>query len=103
MAALTLRPGAELSARQLGHALSALPPVERPAVVHVVDRIPVTTWFRPRTEELREAGIPEPGDEVQAWYLDASGEKYRSLSAAAYRRLLRPKTPKRAGSRPSRA
>ncbi len=103
VAALTLRPGAELSARQLGHALSALPPVERPAVVHVVDRIPVTTWFRPRTEELREAGIPEPGDEVQAWYLDASGEKYRSLSAAAYRRLLRRKTPKRAGSRPSRA
>ena len=34
---------------------------ERPAVVHVADRIPVTTWFRPRTEKLREAGHTRAG------------------------------------------
>jgi putative long chain acyl-CoA synthase len=90
VAAVTLRAGATLTVRQISHALSALPAEERPAVVHVVDRIPVTTWFRPRTEKLREAGIPEPGAGVQAWYLDASGKKYRPLSAAARRRLTKP-------------
>ncbi len=88
VAAVTLRYGAVLKARDLSQALAALPPEERPAVVHVVESIPVTTWFRPRTERLREAGIPEPGEGVQAWYLDRSGETYRPLSAAARRRLV---------------
>jgi putative long chain acyl-CoA synthase len=66
--------------------------------VHVVDRIPVTTWFRPVTQELRAAGIPDPGEGVQAWYLDASGATYRAMTAAAKRRLTTP-----AASRPSRA
>jgi putative long chain acyl-CoA synthase len=101
LAAVTLRRGHELSARELGRALSGLPREERPAVVHVVERIPVTTWFRPRTEVLREAGLPEPGEGVQAWYLDASGETYRPLSAAARRRLIRAATP--AASDPSTA
>ena len=34
----------------------------RPAVVHVVDEIPVTTWYRPITAPLREAGVPQPSD-----------------------------------------
>jgi putative long chain acyl-CoA synthase len=88
VAAVTLRPEHSLQARDLTHALSALPDGERPDVVHVVDRIPVTTWFRPRTDALREAGIPAPGEGVQAWSLDAAGEKYRPLSAAARRRVL---------------
>jgi putative long chain acyl-CoA synthase len=95
VAAITLRSGASLTARELSHALSALPPEGRPAVVHVVDRIPLTTWFRPRTEALREAGIPEPGEGVRAWYLDGSGKQYRPLSAAARRRLLRPAASRR--------
>jgi putative long chain acyl-CoA synthase len=72
VAAVTLRRDASLTARELGHALSVLPIKERPAIVHVVDHIPVTTWFRPLTERLREAGLPEPGEGVRAWYLDAS-------------------------------
>jgi putative long chain acyl-CoA synthase len=121
VAAVTLRPERSLSARDVGQALAALPREGRPAVVHVVDHIPVTTWFRPQTEKLREAGIPEPGPTVDAWYLDASGEKYRPLSAAARRRLTgsgpaRPRAngkadgrvqngprAKRAARRPSRA
>jgi putative long chain acyl-CoA synthase len=102
VAAVTLRSGSVLGSRELTHALSALPLEGRPALVHVVDRIPVTTWFRPRTEGLREAGIPEPGEGVQAWYLDGSGEQYRPLSAAARRRLVRP-GPKPGASRPSTA
>jgi putative long chain acyl-CoA synthase len=103
VAALTLRQGSVLRARELTHALSALPPEERPAVVHVLPRIPVTTWFRPRTDGLREAGIPEPGEGVQAWYLDGTGEQYRPLSAAARRRLVGARGPKRAASRPNTA
>ena len=86
--AVTLRRDASLTARDLNRALSAVSRGERPAVVHVADRIPVTTWFRPRTEKLGEAGVPEPGEGVRAWYLDATGETYRPLSAAARRRLL---------------
>jgi putative long chain acyl-CoA synthase len=88
VAAVTLRPGTTLAARELTHALSALPPHERPAVVQVIEHMPVTTWFRPRAEELREAGMPEPGEGGQAWYLDGTGERYRPLSAAARRRLV---------------
>ncbi|HUA43745.1 MAG TPA: AMP-binding protein [Solirubrobacteraceae bacterium] len=89
VAALSLRPGQSLPPRELSRALSALPPEGRPAIVHLVEHIPVTTWFRPLTEELRDAGIPEPGPGVQAWYLDASGGTYRALTAAARQRLTR--------------
>ena len=88
VAAVALRGGQELTARQLGRAMSALEPAQRPAVVRVVDRIPVTTWYRPITGPLRQEGIPEPGDGRTAWFLDASGTTYRPLSAAARRRLV---------------
>ena len=44
VAAVTLRPGHELTARELAAATATLEPHRRPAVVHVVDPIPVTTW-----------------------------------------------------------
>ncbi len=102
VAAITLRADRSLTARDLGQALAEVPRAGRAAIVHVVDHIPVTTWFRPLTEELRDAGIPELGDGVQAWYLDASGETYRPLSAAARRRLI-PQHAEAGGSRPNRA
>jgi len=101
VAALTLRARGSLRARDIGQSLAALPAGQRPRIVHVVERIPVTTWFRPMTQKLREAGIPEPGEGAQAWYLDASGETYRPLSVAARRRITG--SPKRAASRPSTA
>ena len=104
VAAVTLSAGRELKARELGRALSALEREQRPTVVHVVDRIPVTTWFRPLTHELRAAGLPEPGDGKQVWYLAGSGETYRPLTTAVRQRLLRgAKGPRRGASRPSRA
>jgi len=45
----------------------------------------VTTWYRPLTGPLREAGIPEPGEGRQAWV--RSGTKYRPLTEAEHRRL----------------
>jgi putative long chain acyl-CoA synthase len=87
LAAVTLVPGCELSGRDVRMALRRLPDGQRPAIVHVVEEIPVTTWFRPLTDELRRAGVPEPDGGRQAWYLDAGGEVYRPLTDAAHRRL----------------
>jgi putative long chain acyl-CoA synthase len=104
VAAVTLRAGRELSTREIGRALRTVERAQRPAIVHVVGRIPVTTWFRPLAQELRAAGIPRPRAGKQAWYLDASGETYRPLTTAARQRLARgPLRPKRAASRPSTA
>jgi putative long chain acyl-CoA synthase len=87
VAAVTLRPGHQLRIETVSAGLSELPAPGRPAVVHVVDEIPVTTWFRPQTAPLRSAGLPRPGDERQAWYLDRGGRRYRPLTETARRRL----------------
>jgi putative long chain acyl-CoA synthase len=88
VASVTLRVGTELSAQELTRALEALPLAERPAIVQVVDSIPVTTWFRPLTGPLRQAGIPEPGEGATAWYLDFGAARYKPLTAAAHGRLV---------------
>jgi putative long chain acyl-CoA synthase len=86
VAAVTLRDGHTLDAREVGDTLEGLPGPARPDIVHVVDEIPVTTWFRPLTGPLREAGLP-PADERRAWYRDRGGRRYRPLTEAARRRL----------------
>ncbi|HEX3979295.1 MAG TPA: AMP-binding protein [Solirubrobacteraceae bacterium] len=86
VAAVTLCPGQELSAEALSRALGEVPEGHRPAVVRVIDEMPVTTWFRPVTRPLREAGLPEP-DDGRVWYLDRGGKRYRPLTAAARTRL----------------
>jgi putative long chain acyl-CoA synthase len=102
IAAVTLRDRHELTPREVARSLRVLPRANRPAIVHVVERIPATTWFRPLTGPLRAAGIPAPGEGKRAWYLDAGGETYRPLSAAARKRLAGA-VPKPGASRPSRA
>ena len=102
VAAVTLRAGRELTARELSQAVGHLDPQQRPLIVRTVTRIPVTTWFRPLTGPLRKEGIPAPGQGGQAWYLDASRERYRPLTAAARNRLAGAKA-KPAATRPSRA
>ncbi|MBV8432069.1 MAG: AMP-binding protein [Solirubrobacterales bacterium] len=88
VAAVTLRAGPyELKARDIARVMAGLSPEQRPLIVRVVDEIPVTTWFRPLTGPLREAGIPEGREGAQAWYRDASGERYRPLTEAARKRL----------------
>ena len=91
VAALTLRPGGELTTKDLSRALEGLPLAERPAIVHVVGAIPVTTWFRPLTGPLRQAGIPPPGDGRQAWHLDPARDTYRPLTASRARALAQPR------------
>ena len=48
----------------LSGALAVLAESERPDLVHVVDEIPVTTWYRPNAAALRAAGAPGPGEGV---------------------------------------
>ena len=88
VAAVTLRVGHELKASDLEAALAGLPLLERPAIVHVADQIPVTTWYRPITGPLRAAGIPGPSGAGKAWARDGKGDSYRALTAAARRRLV---------------
>jgi putative long chain acyl-CoA synthase len=88
VAAVTLCPAHTINAESLSRALAELPEGHRPAVVHVIDEMPVTTWFRPITRPLRGAGLPEAG-EGRAWYLDRSGRRYRPLTEAARKRLSR--------------
>ena len=87
IAAVTLQPGAKLTPRDLTAALRTLARDERPQIVHVVERIPVTTWYRPMTGPLREAGLPQPSEGTHAWYLDGTRRSYKPLTAAAHRRL----------------
>jgi putative long chain acyl-CoA synthase len=83
VAAVTLRGDHELTAEDLDAALQPLDPDARPDIVHVIDRIPVTTWFRPLTAPLREAGMPEPGPGRQIWQLESNRRRYRPLEAPA--------------------
>jgi putative long chain acyl-CoA synthase len=87
MAAVTLRPGRKVTAQEISRVMGRLDPDQRPLVVRVVERIPVTTWYRPLTGPLREEGIPDPDMGKPAWYLDASGERYRPLTGTARKRL----------------
>lgn len=87
VAAVMPRPGCEIRPGQVSKALAALDEAKRPAVVHVVDAMPVTSWYRPDVRALREQGVPPPGGERVVLARAATGEGYRPLTQAAYRRL----------------
>ena len=61
VAAVTLGKGGVLTAASLTTALGGLPRDQRPAIVHIVDRIPLTPSYRPLSTALQEAGLPTPG------------------------------------------
>ena len=77
--AIAPRPGYEISAEELTEAASKLTPTSRPAVVRVVDEIPVTTWYRPVKAPLRAEGIPA-NDRAFVW--DASAQVYAPITDA---------------------
>jgi putative long chain acyl-CoA synthase len=74
VAAVTVRPDEELTSADIDAGLQGVPVNARPAIVHVVERIPVTTWFRPLTSPLREAGVP--GADARVWQLDPDTGAY---------------------------
>ncbi|MFI0411596.1 AMP-binding protein [Actinomadura sp. 3N508] len=86
-AAVSLRGVAELKPVDLSEALLRVEPGLRPAIVRVVDEVPVTAGGRLRTAPLRDEGVP-PAGEGMAYYRDKAGA-YRPLTDAARRRLLK--------------
>ncbi len=87
-AAVTLRSGRELDVHAVERALADLGDGGIPWVIRVVDEIPLTTWYRPQSGPLRDAGLPAPGKLARAWYWDPRKGGYRALSKAARERLL---------------
>lgn len=83
VAAVTLRPRAQLHPREIAGALQVLAPDERPRIVHVVRDIPVTTWHRPLAAALRRRGLPRASP--RAWLRD--GDAYRPLTSEDRLRL----------------
>ncbi len=81
VAAVTVGNGGVLTAASLTTALSGLPRDQRPAIVHIVDRIPLTPSYRPLSTELREAGLPAPGKST--WHHDRTDGCYRQAATAA--------------------
>jgi putative long chain acyl-CoA synthase len=84
VAAVTRRARTTLTVSDVGRALAALAPAERPDVVHVVRRIPLTTWYRPLAAPLRARGLPRAGR--RAWVRE--GDRYVQLTPAARATLL---------------
>jgi putative long chain acyl-CoA synthase len=79
--ALTLRPGATITAADLTEAVEDMPFGLGPDIVHVVGEMTLSATYRPTVSPLRAAGIPKPGR--HAWYFDADANQFRRLTGAA--------------------
>ena len=80
VSAVTLLPGATVTAADLTDAVADVPIGLGPDIVHVCHEMTLSATYRPTASALRASGIPKPGR--QAWYLDASSNEYRRLTAA---------------------
>jgi putative long chain acyl-CoA synthase len=79
--ALTLRPGATITAADLTEAVAAMPFGVGPDIVHVVAEMTLSASYRPTVSPLRAAGIPKAGR--HAWYFDAEAGQFRRLTGPA--------------------
>lgn len=84
--ALTLQPGATVTAAGLSEAIAKLPVGAGPDVVHVVPELELSTVYRPVLGGLRKAGIPKAGR--NAWYFDVSSRQFKRLTAAVRAELV---------------
>jgi putative long chain acyl-CoA synthase len=79
VSAVTLLPGASITAADLTEAFAKIPIGLGPDVVCVVSEMTLSATYRPTVSALRAAGIPKAGRHV--WYFDAETEHYRRLTA----------------------
>ncbi len=78
--AVTLRPGATITAADLSEAVAAMPFGLGPDIVHVVAEMTLSATYRPTASALRAAGVPKAGR--HAWYFDADANQFRRLTGA---------------------
>jgi putative long chain acyl-CoA synthase len=81
VAAVTLRPGATITAADLTEAVAAMPFGLGPDIVHVVAEMTLSATYRPTVSALRAAGIPKAGR--HAWFFDAQANQFRRLTGPA--------------------
>jgi putative long chain acyl-CoA synthase len=82
VSAVTLLPGATITAADLTEAIANMPVGLGPDIVHVCPDLPLSpTTYRPTISALRAAGIPKA--KRQAWYFDADSNEFRRLTPAA--------------------
>ncbi len=78
VSAVTLLPGATITAADLTEAVAKIPVGLGPDIVHVCLEMTLSATYRPTVSALRAAGIPKPGR--QAWYFDAGSNEFRRLT-----------------------
>ncbi|MEO8815229.1 MAG: acyl-CoA synthetase [Mycobacterium sp.] len=80
VSAVTLRPGATITAADLSEAVAAMPVGLGPDFVHIVPELPLSAVYRPTIGTLRDEGLPKPGR--NAWYFDDDSGQFNRLTAA---------------------
>jgi putative long chain acyl-CoA synthase len=78
VSAVTLLPGATITAADLTEAVAEMPVGLGPDIVHVCPEMTLSATYRPTVSALRAAGIPKPGR--QAWYFDPLSNEFRRLT-----------------------
>ncbi|HTX93743.1 MAG TPA: acyl-CoA synthetase [Mycobacterium sp.] len=78
VSAVTLLPGATITAADLTEAVVKIPVGVGPDIVHVVPEMTLSATYRPTVSALRAAGIPKSGR--QAWYFDDHSSRFRRLT-----------------------
>jgi putative long chain acyl-CoA synthase len=80
ISAVTLLPGASITAADLTEAVADMPIGLGPDIVCVVPEMTLSATYRPTVSALRAAGIPKSGR--HAWYFDTASEQFRRLTPA---------------------
>ncbi|WP_243393979.1 acyl-CoA synthetase [Mycobacterium ahvazicum] len=80
VSAVTLLPGATITAADLTEAFAGMPLGLGPDIVCVVPEMTLSATYRPTVSALRAAGIPKSGR--HAWYFDTASSQYRRLTPA---------------------
>jgi putative long chain acyl-CoA synthase len=78
VSAVTLLPGATITAADLTEAAATIPIGLGPDIVCVVPEMTLSASYRPTVSALRAAGIPKPGRQV--WYFDTGSNEFRRLT-----------------------
>jgi putative long chain acyl-CoA synthase len=81
VSAVTLLPGATITAADLTEAVAGMPVGLGPDIVHVCPAMTFSATYRPTVSALRAAGIPKPGR--LAWYFDTASNEFRRLTPGA--------------------